>query len=95
MTIANRIRKLREKHNLNITEASIHFNMDKSTWSRIESGKVKPSLQLVETICREWHVSADYLLFGERDTENQVDLSGLPYSQIHAIKVVLDGLRHR
>lgn len=93
MTIAGRIRQLRTKYNLNITEASIQFNMDKSTWSRIESGKAKPSLQLVETICQEWHVNADYLLFGEKESENLLDLSGLTLSQIHSIKVIVEGLR--
>lgn len=76
-----------------MTEASIKFNMDKSTWSRIESGDREPSVQVLKAICEEWHVSADYLLFGKEARENQVDLDGLSFSQINAVKVIVDGLR--
>jgi len=93
-TVANRIRELRQKHNLNQTEAAMKFHMDKSTWNRIESGERGPALPFIMQICEEWHVSADYLLFGERNLENQVDLNGLPPSQIHAVKELVDGLRH-
>lgn len=93
MTIAGRIRILRQQHNLNQTEASIMFDLDNSIWSRIERGERTPSLQFIMQICEEWHVSADYLLFGETDPENQVDLNGLSLSQIHAVKEIVDGLR--
>lgn len=94
MTTAGRIRKLREKYHYSITKASIEFNMDKSTWSRIERGEREPSVQLLKAICKKWHVRADYLLFGETEAENQVDLDGLSFSHINAIKAIVDGLRH-
>lgn len=92
-TIQERIKALRKKNGLTQDGAAMRFHTNKSTWSRIESGEREPSLQLVEQICKEWHVSADYLLFGENDTKNQVDLSGLTYPQRVAIKEVVNGLR--
>lgn len=93
MTIQERIKELRCKNRLTQEGAALKFHTNKSTWSRIESGERAPSLQLVEQICQEWHVSADYLLFGEKDTENQVDLSGLSFSQIHIVKELVNDLR--
>lgn len=93
MTMAERIKTLRKKHNLNQTGAAMIFHIDKTSWSRIESEQREPSIQLVKAICKEWHVSADYLLFGETDPENEVDLNGLSLSQIHAVKEIVDGLR--
>lgn len=93
-TIQGRIKELRKNRNLSQKRAALIFHVDTSQWSRFESGYRAIPLQLVEEICQVWHVSADYLLFGERDTENQIDLSGLSLSQIHAVKVIVDGLRH-
>lgn len=93
MTIQERIKELRCKNRLTQEGAALKFHTNKSTWSRIESGERAPSLQLVEQICQEWHVSADYLLFGEKDTENQVDLSGLSFSKIHMVKELVNSLR--
>ena len=84
MTIQERIKELRCKNRLTQEGAALKFHTNKSTWSRIESG---------EQICQEWHVSADYLLFGEKDTENQVDLSGLSFFQIHMVKELVNDLR--
>lgn len=93
MTIQTRIRALRKKNNLTQEGAAMKFHTNKSTWCRIENGDREPSLQLVEQICREWHMSADYLLFGEKDTENQVDLSGLSFTQIHVVKEIVNSFR--
>lgn len=93
-TICERIKELRKKNRLTQDRAALKFLTNKSTWSRIESGEREPSLQLVELICREWHISADYLLFGEGSTENRVDLSGLTFSQKAAIKEIVNGLCH-
>lgn len=93
MTIQERIKELRCKNRLTQEGAALKFHTNKSTWSRIENGERDPSLQLVEQICKEWHISADYLLFGKQSNENQVDLNGFTFSQIAAIKSLLDSFR--
>lgn len=92
--INERIKELRKQNKLTQDRAAQKFLMDKSTWSRIENGYREPSVQLIKKICLEWNTSADYLLFGEKNTENQVDINGLTYYQIHLIKEVIDAIRH-
>lgn len=92
-SIGERIRKLRKKHSLSLDGAALKFHVDKSTWSRIETGKREPSVQLIMSICKEWHVSADYLLFNKEDDDNHVDVNGFTFSQIAAIKSLLDTFR--
>lgn len=92
-TTGERLKKLRLENNLNQEGAAMTFHMDKSTWSRIESGRREPSIRLIEQVCQKWHVSADYLLFGEKNSENCVDLEGLTFAQIAAVKEIVKGLR--
>ncbi len=84
---------MRIRNRLNQTGASLLFHVDVSTWSRIEGGKREPSFQLVEQICGEWHVSADYLLFGKEDNKDQVNLNGLTFRQIQVVKSLIDSYR--
>lgn len=93
-TIGKRIRELRKQHRLSLDGVALKFHVDKSTWSRIENGHREPSIQLVSQICMTWNVSADYLLFGEKDSGTQLNLDGLSFYQISAIKEIVKGLRH-
>lgn len=92
-TIHERIKELRKKKGLSQSQAAEMFDISESAWSRIEHGKRGLSAILLADICEKWHVSADYILLGERDTEKQLDISGLTASQIFAIKVFVEGIR--
>ncbi len=92
-SIGERIRELRKEHRLSLDGAALKFHVDKSTWSRIETGKREPPVQFIIQLCKEWHVSADYLLFDKKENENQVDLNGFTFSQIAAVKTLLDTFR--
>lgn len=92
-TIYERIRELRKKRGLSQSQAAEMFNFSEPAWSRIERGKRGLSAILLANICEKWHVSADYILFGERDTEKQIDISDLTASQITAIKAIMKSFR--
>lgn len=92
-TIQGRIKELRKQRKLTQDGAAFMFSVDKSTWSRIESGHREPSIQLIAQICRKWNISSDYLLFGENNNESQLDLNGLTFLQISAIQEIVKGLR--
>lgn len=92
-TIGKRIKELREKRGWNQTTAAVQLLVSTSVLSRIESGKRELTLFMLIQVCEVFHVSADYVLYGEKDTENQIDLNGLPFAQINAIKEIVNGLR--
>ncbi len=91
--IAARIKELRNERGLSQQKVSMDYHVSKSTWSNYERGTRKITLELIAYICEAWGVSADYLLFGETNRENYIDLSGLSPSHIHDIKEIVNGLR--
>ena len=92
-TMRGRIKELREERGWNQTVAARQLLVSASVLNRIESGEREPTLPMLKQICEVFHVSADYVLYGEKDTENQIDLNGLPFAQINAIKEIVNGLR--
>lgn len=61
-TIGNRIRILRNSHNLTQEEFGKLFGIVKSTVSLYEHDKSTPNDQIKTDICRYFNVSMDYLL---------------------------------
>lgn len=71
-TFGKRLRVLREEHGMDQTEfaAAVSRRLDRQTLSNssvssMESGRSRPSLDVLLAILRELDVSADYLLFGD------------------------------
>lgn len=64
IAIGKRIRSFRLKQNL--TQAQFAESLDVSTnfISEVENGKKGMSQDTLYRLCREYHLSADYLLFG-------------------------------
>ena len=62
MTFGEKLRLLREARELNQTELGRAVNMTQRKISYMENGRYEPSLDDIKSLCRFFHVSADYLL---------------------------------
>ena len=67
MQIGDRLRALREDRDLTQTSVARLLNTSQSYYSEYELGKRPIPVQHVITLCRFYHVSADYLLGLPRD----------------------------
>lgn len=75
------IRNLRTKNNLSSKELSKILNISESSVSLYESGKRKPSLDLLIKIADYFSVSTDYLL-GISDKENENNMAEKDFSML-------------
>ena len=73
-TVGGRIRARREKHKLTQSALAAELGVTHQHVSRIETGQVAPSLELLVKFSRRLGVSTDYLLTG--DDRLVVDLVG-------------------
>jgi transcriptional regulator with XRE-family HTH domain len=62
-----RIRELRKKHKIKITELSRKTGISKAMISEIETGKHKPSPNLMFALIKLFNVNVNWLLTGEGD----------------------------
>ena len=62
LTFGEKIRLLREEHELNQTQLGKAVNMTQRKISYIECGKYEPGIEDIRLLCRYFRVSADYLL---------------------------------
>ncbi len=62
MTFGEKLRLLREEHELNQTELGKKLSMTQRKISYLERDQYEPGLQDIQAICAFFHVSADYLL---------------------------------
>jgi transcriptional regulator with XRE-family HTH domain len=65
MSIGLRIKELRAKKNCKQKEFAEIFNIDSSTLSKIEQGKMQPTLQFLMEISSKLEVSVDWILTGK------------------------------
>ncbi len=64
MTISLRIKELRKSKNITQKDFSSTIKVDNSQFSKIESGKVQPTIQQLMDISSNYGVSMDWLCFG-------------------------------
>ena len=62
LTFGEKLKLLREEHELNQTELGKLLNMTQRKISYLERDQYEPSLQDIKAICTYFKVSADYLL---------------------------------
>ena len=60
--ISNKIKELRIKMNLNLSESSEKIGISPTLLFYLESGRNKPTLETIKKICIAYKVSADWLL---------------------------------
>ena len=62
LTFGEKLKLLREEHELNQTELGKLLNMTQRKISYLERDQCEPNLQDIKAICTHFKVSADYLL---------------------------------
>jgi transcriptional regulator with XRE-family HTH domain len=62
LTFGEKLKLLREEHELNQTELGKLLGMTQRKVSYLERGQYEPSLQDIKAICTYFKLSADYLL---------------------------------
>jgi len=104
--LGKRLKKLREKNDLNQLEFSKILNISNTTLSQYEAGNRTPSDEIKEKIADYFCVSVDYLL-GRTDikdlqrneirSENTkvLDVSGLPDEDIRKVEEYIELLKQK
>ena len=69
-TLGTRIKELRNSTNISQQELSIIADCHASNISRIENDKFIPSSDILYKIANYFHVSCDWLIYGEINTKN-------------------------
>lgn len=62
MSIGNKLKKLRLSRNLSQYEMSKLLHTEQSNYSKYETDKVLPSLDIIKLVMREFNVTSDWLL---------------------------------
>ena len=62
LTFGEKLKLVREEHELNQTELGKPLGMTQRKVSYLERGQYEPSLQDIKAICSYFRVSSDYLL---------------------------------
>lgn len=65
MTQGERIRKIRKELKLTLEKFGEKLGVKKSAISDLESGRNSLTDQMIKSICREYNVSYDYLIYGD------------------------------
>lgn len=73
LTINERIKKIRLDLNLTMEGFGQKIGLKKSAISHMESGKNNPSTQTICSICREFNVRKEWLLYEEGDMYSKVN----------------------
>lgn len=69
MKIGKRIKRLRQENDINQKEFASKIDITQSALSSIESDRIKPSLDTILAICKEFNVSPNWLLMGSEHIE--------------------------
>lgn len=67
MTQGERIKEVRKTLGLTLEKFGEKLGVKKNTVSQLETGKNSPSEQMIKSICREYRVNYDWLVYGEGD----------------------------
>ncbi len=104
--LGKRIKKLREKNNLNQLEFSKILNISNTTLSQYEAGNRTPSDEIKEKVADYFNVSVDYLLGrtekftsevekSKMDKHNSLDVSNLPEEAIRQIEDYIEFVKQK
>lgn len=74
MSINLRIKELREKNNLSQKDFAFVIGVDNSQFSKIEQGKLMPTVQHIMEICSNFEVDAEWLLTGKGTMKKHISI---------------------
>ncbi|OCB75546.1 transcriptional regulator [Flavobacterium piscis] len=93
MSISLRIKELRNLKNLTQKDLSTKIKVDTSQFSKIESGKLQPTIQQLMDISSHFGVTMDWLCFGntEAATNDKSEAGDQNYQELaEARKAIID-----
>ena len=93
MSISLRIKELRKSKNVTQKDFSNTIRVDNSQFSKIESGKLQPTIQQLMDISSHYGVSMDWLCFGntEATTNYKSEPSNKHYQELaEARKAIIE-----
>lgn len=91
--IADRIKKLREQHNLTQTDLARKLGITRSGVNAWEMGISVPSTQFIVELANQFKVTTDYLL-GMKSTAS-VNVEGLTEADIQIVHAIITHLREK
>ena len=77
MDYRQRMRELREDHDLSQAQVGMLLNKSQQGYSHIENGKAELKIEDLILLCRFYHVSADYMI-GLSDKERNACRKNMP-----------------
>lgn len=100
------LRELRENKNITQAQMAEVLEIDRSTYTKYESGKSNPDSTMLKKIADFFHVSVDYLLGRTNDAEKKKDIletkayhnldaSGLPEEDIRKVEEYIELLKKK
>ncbi len=92
--LSNVIRQLREKAGLTQSEMARFLEIDRTTYTKYESGKSRPDTNMLQKIAEKFEVSTDYLLGRSNEKEvkyetkayHNISVEGLPDEAIKQVE---------
>ena len=85
--LGERLKSLRQAHNLNQVQLADELHVSKQSVSNWENNTIMPSIEILLKISKYFRVSTDYLL--ELDDRNYVEVTGLSDKQIAHIQILI------
>jgi transcriptional regulator with XRE-family HTH domain len=92
MSISLRIKELRKSKNITQKDFSASIKVDNSQFSKIESGKLQPTIQQLMDISSNFGITMDWLCFGTKSaTIGTSEASDQNYQELaEARKAIID-----
>ena len=87
----DKIKTLRNSHNLSQVQLAQNLKVSKQTVSNWENNNILPSIEMLMNIATFLSVSTDYLL--ELDSRSYLEVTGLTDSQLAHIKLIIDDIK--
>ena len=85
--LGERLKSLRQAHNLNQVQLAEELHVSKQSVSNWENNTIMPSIEILLKISKFFRVSTDYLL--ELDDRTYVEVTGLSDKQVAHIQILI------
>ena len=85
--LGERLKSLRQAHNLNQVQLADELHVSKQSVSNWENNSIMPSIEILLKISRYFRVSTDYLL--ELDDRTYIEVTGLSDKQVAHIQILI------
>lgn len=88
-----RLKKIRESHNMSQTELAHKLCVSKQSVSNWENDNIQPSIEILVKLARFFSVSTDYLL--GLDNKKYIEVTNLSSIQIAHIQLIINDIAQK